>query len=445
MRRLKMMGLTLLVVLAGLSAAYVVFFRFEGRPPTIDVDPVLELVGKSASFTITVKDDRSGLEELSVVILQEGRPHQVLQETFTRAQSSVTRRVDIKPLALELKDGEADLRITARDRSWRRGGNKAQLSMRIRIDTLPPSLAVLSRLHYLNQGGSGVVVYRSSEPLHQSGVRVGTRFFQGYEIQPGGYVSFFAIPFDFSPKGTPLSLWAVDAAGNETTQGFHHVIRHRRFRRDSIQLSDSFLRRVMPYFMQRDPALRGDLLEAFLKVNGELRRKTERTIREICSRSIPRPLWSGSFLRLKNSKTMSFFADMRDYFYRGKKVDSQVHLGMDLASLASSPVTAANRGKVAFTGELGIYGNTIILDHGCGLFSMYAHLSTIGVMKGQMVEKGQIIGNTGSTGLAGGDHLHFAMLVSGIYVNPVEWWDPKWVSEHVAKRLALLAGGRKPS
>ena len=116
-------------------------------------------------------------------------------------------------------------------------------------------------------------------------------------------------------------------------------------------------------------------------------------------------------------------------------IDNQTHLGFDLASLRMSPVAAGNDGKVVFADNLGIYGNTVILDHGLGLFTLYAHLSSISVKVGETVTRGQAIGQTGATGLAGGDHLHFSAMVRGIHVDPVEWWDPKWITDHVKAKI----------
>ena len=129
------------------------------------------------------------------------------------------------------------------------------------------------------------------------------------------------------------------------------------------------------------------------------------------------------------------YADQRTYVYQGKAVDEETHLGVDIASLAQSEVRAANKGKVIFAEYLGIYGNTIILDHGQGLYSLYCHLSSIGVTPGSIAEKGQPMGKTGSTGMAGGDHLHLSMLVHGIFVTPVEWWDQHWIDVNIKAAL----------
>jgi len=135
---------------------------------------------------------------------------------------------------------------------------------------------------------------------------------------------------------------------------------------------------------------------------------------------------------------MASFGEDRTYWYGGKQVDRQIHLGVDLASTAHSAIPAANSGKVAFAGPLGIYGNTVLIDHGCGLFSMYSHLSRIETEVKKEVKKGETLGRTGSTGLAGGDHLHYSMLVHGVFVNPIEWWDEHWIKDNVEKKMKLL-------
>jgi murein DD-endopeptidase MepM/ murein hydrolase activator NlpD len=148
--------------------------------------------------------------------------------------------------------------------------------------------------------------------------------------------------------------------------------------------------------------------------------------------------WKGAFLRLPNSARRAGFADHRIYKYKGHIIDRQTHMGIDLASVAQSPVLASNTGKVIFAEGLGIYGKTVIIDHGFGLFSMYSHLSSFNVKKGQMVPKGDIIGRTGVTGLAGGDHLHFGMLVHNTFVNPVEWWDASWIKNNISDKIDEL-------
>ena len=157
------------------------------------------------------------------------------------------------------------------------------------------------------------------------------------------------------------------------------------------------------------------------------------------AQTAPELLWRGTvFHPFTNSSAESAFADQRTYVYQGKVVDHQVHLGFDLASFAGTPIVAANRGKVLFADELGIYGNCVIVDHGYGVQSLYAHLSSMDVKPGDLVEKEQPIGRSGMTGLAGGDHLHFTMLVNGQMVNPIEWWDAHWIEDRILRKIKAV-------
>jgi len=131
----------------------------------------------------------------------------------------------------------------------------------------------------------------------------------------------------------------------------------------------------------------------------------------------------------------SRFAERRTYKYNDEVIDTQVHLGYDLASVKQAPVNASNAGKVVFVGNLGIYGNAVIIDHGWGLQSIYSHMSQISVKEGDEVKRGTIIGNTGATGLAAGDHLHFGIALHGIEVQPIEWWDPHWIKDNITSKF----------
>jgi murein DD-endopeptidase MepM/ murein hydrolase activator NlpD len=151
----------------------------------------------------------------------------------------------------------------------------------------------------------------------------------------------------------------------------------------------------------------------------------------------PSRLWNGPFVQLGNSQVEAGFADDRTYVFEGRDVDRQTHLGYDLAVTSAIPILAANAGKVLHADWLGIYGNCVVVDHGMGIASLYGHLSSIDVRLGDSVQKGQVLGRSGMTGLAGGDHLHFTMLVHGRPVNPVEWWDSHWIADRIERKLSV--------
>ncbi len=426
----------LLFLVAG---AVFLYGKLEGEVPELSLSPEPVAIGKRTTLRISMADRRSGLEQVRVSLEQGGRVVSVLEEKFPPGTHEAERVLEISADALGFQEGPVALRAEVRDRSWR-GGNPKLLNLNLSLDTRAPGISILSQFHHLNQGGAGVVAFRASEPLRMSGVRVGEKWFRAYPAgAENGWFALFAVPHDASAQ-IPIHLEAEDLAGNLAKTQFKYNLKPKRFRQDSIRLSEEFLERVLPYFAERDPALKGEPQEMFLRVNRELRKANEQTIQEICKRSAPEPLWSGPFLRMANAKAMAGFADRRTYIWKEKAIDEQVHLGVDLASLVRSPVEAANRGRVVFAGELGIYGNTVVLDHGCGLFSMYSHLSQVSANVGQLLEKGEKLGFSGSTGLAGGDHLHFSILVGGTYVNPIEWWDPHWLKDNVEEKLALLTG-----
>jgi murein DD-endopeptidase MepM/ murein hydrolase activator NlpD len=323
----------------------------------------------------------------------------------------------------------------------RHASSQAARDVQVRLD--PPRISVVSTHHYINIGGSEVVVYRVAPPDVESGVRVGGTTYRGFPASSAGVtgdpelaIAFFAWPYNLAAE-TPIELYAKDAVDNEARAQFEHRIFPKKFRHSTIPLDEGFLKKVVPPILQQSPELKApdDLLAAFLKINTDLRRMNNQTIADLAKSTAPTILWHGAFQPFGNAQVESAFADDRTYTYGGKEVDRQVHLGFDLARTANAPVIAGNDGKVIHAKPLGIYGNCVILDHGLGVQSLYGHLSSFEVREGDAVKKGQVLGRSGQTGLAGGDHLHFSMLVAGQFVNATEWWDPHWIADRVTRKL----------
>jgi hypothetical protein len=341
-----------------------------------------------------------------------------------------------------LPEGESTLVLAARDGSWSGfgEGNSAELEIPVQVDTRPPRVTIESGLTYVRRGGSALLAYRVDEDAVRSGVRVGDAFFPGVGRDGGGRVAVFAIPVEAADS--PLvEVVGIDDFGNETALPFDARIQDRKIPTVPIGLSDPFLMRVSQTFGGAEDAPSSTPLALFQWVNTELRAQNEARIAE----TIPEPSetqWSGGFEQMRGSKVTSEFAELREYTLRGQRVSRARHYGYDLASTSRAPITASNAGTVIHAGELGIYGNLVLIDHGLGITTLYGHLSSIEVAKGERVERGQILGRSGATGLAGGDHLHFAVIVGQTYVDPLEWWDPKWVRDHIESRLG---GGEDPA
>ena len=335
-----------------------------------------------------------------------------------------------KKLAPALKDGTAKLTVEAEANDLRAAG--ATREIEFQIISAPPKLAADSFQHYINQGGCELAVATISGYWTDAGVRVGTNSFRTFPL-PGSktqWFSLFAFPWD-TPAGTVPVFFARNP-GVETTARFWYKVFPKKFRSRNLNIDDAFLEKVVG---QIDPRGSGDLLARFLKINGELRRKNNQTLSDLRLKTADHFLWTKPFTQLANSKVESQFADRRSYIYKGKKVDEQVHLGFDLSVTKHVAVAAANDGQIVYASDLGIYGNCVVVDHGYGLQSIYGHLSSIEVKPGDMVKQGQTLGRSGSTGLAGGDHLHFSMQLDGVEVNPVEWWDAHWIKDRIRSKL----------
>jgi len=418
-------------------AVVIALTRFEGEMPLLELDdgPV-QAIGASHILKGLASDQKTGLRRVWIAVIQNGKEKVLFDQSFPSkgflsggVVQSVPFSIEIKADEVGLVDGEALLRTAVWDFSWRGWwtGNQTYAEHRVLIDTQPPVIEVLSRAHNINQGGSGLAIYRISESSPVHGIHVGDSFFPGYtgfSDDPNLYIVFFCLAYDQKPD---VEIWisAEDDAGNTGRAGLAYHVNPKRFKSDRIVLSDSFLKRKVPE------------LSRFL----DLRRANQEILIEACKHSDAKLHWEGSFVRLPGSARMAGFADHRKYEYEGKVVDEQFHMGIDLASKAHAPIPAANTGRVALAEYVGIYGNAVILDHGFGLFSMYGHLSRIAVKVDQTVSRGDVIGYTGTTGLAGGDHLHYAMMIGYTFINPIEWWDPNWIKNNVTSKLRDVSQG----
>ena len=429
-----------LVLLIGLSLP-----RLEGQAPVIAFDRDFQSLGRTPALELSIQDPGTGLRQVSVALRQGDNEVVLADESFDGAGSEAVRSYDIGKLIddnYKIQEGPATLTISATDYSYRGffGGNHTELVREFAFDLYPPQLSVISGLHYMNQGGSECVVYRVSDDAVVSGVQVGPHFFPGFPADPSDpdlRFSLFAFAYDL-PADTSVKLVARDAASNEALSDVGHRLAPRAFRSREIVLSEGFLEKVVPEIVSRTPGVedQGTLIDTYVEINSRLRRENHEALAELSEQSGGQFLWDGAFVQLSNSQVESLFADRRTYMYGGEAVDQQDHVGFDLSVVQRYPIEAANAGRVILADYFGIYGNTVLIDHGAGLVSLYAHMSSIDVEFGQMVDKRQILGRSGATGLAGGDHLHFGLFLHGVPVNPIEWWDPKWVQDHVLDRLA---------
>lgn len=435
MRKLRV--LLLLSMVAALAAGGYLLLR-DLSAPALSVAPADGPVSLKRPLTVTAADDGTGLRSLQVTASQGGRSIELFTREYPPGTGQVSESITLTGKGLQEGPLEVQLRAVDHARIRLGNGNAVALTTTLTVDSQPPQITVLSPHHNLNQGGAAVAVYTLSEEPARTGVKIGERLFPAYRQPSGAYVCFFALPWNLAPAAFVPKILAADRAGNERSVGLYYHINPRSFPSDRINITPQFLEsKIVPDFQHLFPEV-DNPLELFLKVNRELRKENIAKVFDIGQQSGPAPLWEGGvFLRQPNAAVPGYFAQPRTYLHNGLIIDHQTHLGIDLASTARAAVPAANTGTVAFAGDLGIYGNCVILDHGLGLQTLYGHLSQIDVKAGEAVVKGQTVGRTGTSGLAGGDHLHFDVLVSGQQVNPIEWWDPSWIRNNVTDKLAL--------
>lgn len=459
-------GLLLLALLAVVALAW-----FRTGSPTIELEPLRPGIGrKPTPVRVKVVEGSRGLAPVRVEVVQNGEATVVAEKTYAAprpfyafwgprdTEDELMVAIGSEVVA-GLEEGEATIRVIAeRPGTPLHKGSPVVAETTLPVRLRPPVLSVLSTQHYVAQGGSGAVRYRVGEGAlaegGRDGVQAGDEFFAGYPLPGGGEgerFALFGIPYDLDDPSR-IRLIADDAIGNESEAAFVDRFFPKPPRSATITLSDPFLAKVVAEIMGQTPSLedRGSSVANYVEINSELREQNRAELVELAKGSVEELLWREPFLQFPGGQVMSSFADRRTYVYNDEAVDQQTHLGFDLATTQQDKVPAANSGVVVRAEYFGIYGNVVILDHGYGLMSLYAHLSSFDVEKGQSVERGQSLGRTGATGLAGGDHLHYTTLLRGMPVNPVEWWDGKWIADRIKSKLGdalpfAAPGGSAPA
>ncbi len=426
-----------------LAGGFAAFLLFEFEHPTLVLDKQIKYLGGTIELPLHAADKKSGISALTITLTQGETSAVLMERHFPRTSwfkpagpQVLNEKVLIDAQKAGIKQGQAELVISVRDFSLNGffKGNETMQRIPVIMDTVPPRVSVLHGQRTIEPGGAGIAVYTVSEQPERQGVLIGTSFFPGYPTgKKDTYVAYFALPWNAQAPSQTRAV-AYDEAGNEGSAPFATVFKSVPEKHDTINLSDSFFQSKMPEFHQHYPEMKGDLLEQYLYVNNQIRTSNAQTIAKACAEPAPDQLWTDRFLRMPGAGRAGF-ADQRTYMYNGQAVDHQTHLGVDIASVAKAEIRAANRGKVVYAGYLGIYGNMVIIDHGQGVASLYSHLSSIETTVGAMVEKNQPIAHSGATGMAGGDHLHFSMLIHGIFVSPIQWWDQHWINVNIKSAL----------
>ncbi|MFN7065224.1 MAG: M23 family metallopeptidase [Aquificaceae bacterium] len=409
-RRLALLALIAIVF-------YTLFLLFGGRPQLSEEWlKSLSLLPFEESYKLSFSRP---VKEIKLYVEEEGKRREIYR--YLLQQPSKEVELTLKPKDLGLRDGEVNLLFEVSSGFL----SKRTYPIKALVDTLPPRVDLVAYTSFPMLGGTSAIKVKVEEEA-QVYVIQGDHRYPLYPLDKGYHFGLFPIKLD----GDAFGLMVVDKVGNSQSQPLNLRIKIPRFRVDRIYIDKGFIDKAI-YPLLGDEGEGLPPLEAFKRINEMWRSRDMKRIEEIGRRSEPRILWEGAFLQLPKSKVFATYGDIRYYYYQGQKVSESRHMGFDFASVEGAPVPAANSGVVVFAGYLGIYGNTVIVDHGMGLMSLYGHLSEVLVKEGQFVKRGELVGRTGDTGFALGDHLHFGMVLHGYEVNPIEWFDPKWIKDNL--------------
>ncbi|WP_321369564.1 M23 family metallopeptidase [uncultured Desulfuromusa sp.] len=425
--------LFVLLVVIGLVAAGIFYFR-DTKPPLLSLTPGNGPVSKNTKILLSLNDEGMGIKSVEVVVIQGSNQLPLLKRAFS-PQTAVAD-LDLDLSALKLQEGELRIDVTSTDQSiYHFGkGNTINQQFTLTYDSRAPIISLLSKAHNFTKGGSGLATFSLNEKVVSAGVQFADYFFPAYQQESGNYACLFAYPYNVKESDFVPRIVARDLAGNERQLGMYYRANNKKFRQRKINISDKFLSQKAPEFETLAPDIENPL-DVFLYINRQVRQQNREKIAELSTQTSPTPLWNGAFMRQPQAASLAQFADHRTYYYNGKEIDKQVHHGQDLASIAQTEIVAENAGEVLWADYMGIYGLCVLIDHGLGLQSLYAHMSQLNVTPGDILTRGQVIGRSGTTGMAGGDHLHLGVFVAGVPVQPIEWWDASWLRNNIDSKL----------
>ena len=438
-------GIIFMAVLIAIIGGVVFLYNakmFERNAPIITIKNS-GFWNLKAPLEITI-DDANGIKAYKVTLKSGKEVFSIANEQFIQPKAGIVLDAKAPKRAYRLKSDEVVVTVEATDGSkWNfLGGNSVTKELHLKVDKKRPYLTTITNSYAIMKGGSALVVFKADD-ANLKRLEIKTNFGKVFHPQPfykeGYYASLVAWPV--MEKNFRATVVAEDKAGNIAKTAIPFRLRNKNYRVSKIKLSNRFLDGKIAQLAEQFEETDGvtDRIEQFKIINEDVRAKNEALIHEITSKvsdTLIKNLPIRPFYPLKNAQKVANFGDHRLYYYDGAKVSESYHLGLDLASVKMGDIRTQNPVEVVFAEENGLYGNMPILDHGMGLYTLYGHCSRLNVQEGDHVAAKGLIANTGMTGYAMGDHLHFGVLVQGIEVRPEEWMDKQWIRLNITDVFA---------
>lgn len=385
-------------------------------------------------------DDESGIKSYRVSVKTSAGETEMYYEKLLTPIKSVLLDIASPKSAYAMKDKVVKIVVEAQDASkWNLlSGNSIIKEFEFIIDRKRPQLSSVKHSYKITKGGSAIVILKAIDDNLED-VYIQTSFGKKFKLQPfykeGYYISLLAWPV--TQSHFKATIVALDKAGNKAKSYIPFYLKNKSYRVSNIKLSDRFLKGKIAELAEDFMETQGveDSLEQFVIINEDVRSKNEKLIHKITSEVSTEMISDFKIKKmypLRNAKVVASFGDHRKYSYGGNPISESYHLGLDLASNAMASIKPQNGGDVVYSDSTGLYGNMPIIHHGLGLYTLYGHCSSVSVNSGDVVEARENIANTGKSGYAMGDHLHFGVLVQGIEVRPAEWMDKRWIKLNIS-------------
>jgi murein DD-endopeptidase MepM/ murein hydrolase activator NlpD len=439
----------LLLVIAGIIYGINRLFKsdiFESTPPKITLKERLYWNLKTP-LTIPISDN-SGLKSIQVFLSDGEKQVQIPQKEIPALAKNFTASVAFPKMGLSKKNGILKLTVKTTDVSkWNFfTGNSTSKQAIITIDDKKPEVFPLISSYGITKGGAGLAIFKASDKNLKK-LTIETNFGKEFKPTPFYKKGYYAVlvAWPLTEKRFSAKIVATDKAGNKTRSRLSFFLKNKKYRESTITAKDSFINGKIADLAEDRPNDTKNLTPAqkLNYINATYREENNKLIRAITSKVDQNLLENFKlqpFYPLKNGKVVASHGDHRFYKYHDKIISEAYHLGLDLASTKRADILITNPGVVVFANYNGIYGNNLIVYHGLGLYSLYGHCSYLAVQKGDIVNAWEVGAKTGATGLALGDHLHFSLLIQGIFVRPAEWMDSKWMQTNITD---VIEGAKK--
>jgi hypothetical protein len=435
----KIVAVVLLLVLFSGAGYIYTAPEFERIVPTVESQNNL-FWNRKDPLKVQLHDN-VGLKSFELM-LSDGRNSIIVGqgefEANTKEQTLLVKYPKSK--VLNPKASKLTLKVSVRDNSmWNfMQGNTNQENIDINVDFKRPNVNVLANSYSITQGGAALVVFQAEDKnLDMLYVEAGGEKFKVQPYKKEGYYAAL-IAWPFNKDNFKAKIIAIDAASNKRVVDIHYYIKNHKYRVSWIHAKDKFIDGKITDLASSNPEY-ADIDDGIAKlraINETMRLKNEELIHLLSkkvSSDILREWKIQKFYPLKNGQKVASYGDERHYYYNTKEneVSHSYHVGYDLASTRMATIKSSNAGTVVYANENGIYGNMPMIDHGLGLYSLYGHCSQLLVNEGDEVSAEQAIAKTGVSGLALGDHLHFGLVIQGVEVRPVEWFDKDWIRKNI--------------